>query len=88
MTDRVKKAKVYPDDTSSYEGPALLPEDDLRREKRARRHAFRKFVAENKKAWLKFNGALLIFSIVAIIGTYFVQYINNTKNEGAECGNL
>lgn len=63
-------------------------EDEQRRDKRARRHAFRKFVAENKKAWLKFNTVVLIVSILFIVCNFFVGRLNETKNEGATCGNL
>ena len=49
--DKKKKEKVYPDDTTSYEGVAPLPEDVDRRRKRARRHAFRKFIADHSGEW-------------------------------------
>lgn len=80
--------KVYDDDTTSFEGPALTAEDDMRREARARRHAFRKFIAQNKKAWLKFNIVVFIMSVVFIVMNVFVGKINDSLNEGKECGNL
>ena len=69
---RVKKKKEYKDDTSSYEGPAILPADAARRANRARRHAFRKFTKNNHASWMRFNIIILLASLGFGIGNYFV----------------
>jgi len=85
---RVKKVKEHPDDTSSFEGAALLPETAARRAKRARRHAFRNFTKNNYAMWRNFNLIILLASVIFGVGNYYMLKLNSDSHAASNCGGL
>ena len=79
-----KESKIDSDDTTSNgSAPNDEYEVSARRMKRARRRSYKAFKNENKSFWMWFNLTIVLFSLMFLVGTYYVLDWNIS-----DCGNL
>lgn len=87
MDDRVRKPKEDPQDTTSFEGADS--EDSvvvMRRKNRARRGAYKRFIADHHEGWKVFNVSVFLISVVLALGSYKVIQYNRAN--GKDCAGL